>query len=222
MRTRKSSFSNKSFIASHPLITLFMMIAVTLSLYATLTSANKTDEPLVLENNLIKETMMTQPEKLIDFIEGILVDISEQKLYLYNNGQLIKQYPISTSKYGIGNTAGSNKTPLGRHRIKTKIGDDAPKYSIFIGRKDSGKLANMNEGRDDLVTSRIMWLEGLEAGKNSGKGIDSYQRYIYIHGTAEEDAIGTPASHGCIRMYNEDVIDLYPRVDEGTLVTIQE
>lgn len=224
MRTRKSTFftlrNQKTFISRHPLVILLMAMAVILSLYATLTKANKIES--IPENKMEKQADLIEPANEIPMTNGILVDISEQQLYLYEQGQLVKQYPISTSKYGIGSTAGSNKTPLGQHKIKTKIGDHAPKYTIFIGRKDSGKLANINEGRDDLVTSRILWLEGLEPGKNSGKGVDSYRRYIYIHGTAEENAIGTPASHGCIRMYNDDVIDLYPRVTEGTLVTIQE
>lgn len=224
MRSKRTSLLNprKPFISRHPLTALLMIVTIALSLYATFTKANKDEStiPKAKINTVFTPTESTQ--QTTDLTDGIVVDISEQKLYLYENGQLIKEYPVSTSKYGIGNQAGSNKTPLGKHRIKTKLGDNAPKYAIFIGRKDSGKLANMNEGRDDLVTSRILWLDGLEPGVNKGKGIDSYQRYIYIHGTAEENAIGKPASHGCVRMYNDDVIDLYDRVTEGTLVTIQE
>ncbi len=154
----------------------------------------------------------------------IVVDISDQMLYLYESNQavadnMVKSYPVSTSKYGIGNRAGSNKTPLGRHYIKNKIGDDAPEGMIFKARQPMGRIAEMNAaGVGDLVTSRIMWLKGLEPGKNSGRRIDSYQRYIYIHGTAEEYKIGQPASHGCVRMYNSDVIDLFDRVKEGTEV----
>lgn len=224
MRSKRTSLLNprKPFISRHPLITLLMIATIISSLYATFTKANKEDEPTIKEKVNTVFTPSKSTQQTTDLSDGILVDISEQKLYLYEKGQLIKEYPISTSKYGIGNQAGSNKTPLGKHRIKTKLGDNAPKYAIFIGRKNSGKLANINEARDDLVTSRILWLDGLEPGVNKGKGIDSYQRYIYIHGTAEENAIGKPASHGCVRMYNDDVIDLYDRVMEGTLVTIQE
>jgi lipoprotein-anchoring transpeptidase ErfK/SrfK len=156
----------------------------------------------------------------------IIVDISEQTLYLYQGNQavteqLVKTYPISTSKYGIGNKTGTGKTPLGKHYIKNKIGDGAPERMIFKGRQSTGQLAEINqEGVGDLVTTRIMWLKGLEPGINSGRGIDSYQRYIYIHGTAEENKIGQPASHGCVRMYNRDVIDLFERVREGTPVEI--
>ena len=151
----------------------------------------------------------------------IIIDISKQKLYLYKmDNELIKDYPISTSKYGIGSKANSGKTPLGLHKIENKIGDNAQIGTIFKGRKNTGKIANINKENGDLVTTRIMWLKGLEAGKNLGVGIDSYKRYIYIHGTAEESKIGQPASHGCIRMLNNDVIDLFNRVQENTSVNI--
>ncbi len=157
----------------------------------------------------------------------IEVDISEQQLYLYcryaNNHKEIKKYPVSTSKYGIGSQANSNKTPLGLHRIENKIGDGAPQGMVFKGRRATGRIAQMNvPGAGDLVTTRIMWLKGLEPGNNSGRRIDSYKRYIYIHGTAEEEKIGQPASHGCIRMYNDDVIDLFERTTEGSEVNIKE
>jgi len=156
----------------------------------------------------------------------IEIDISEQKLHLfcdYSDHQEKKIYSISTSKYGIGNKAGSDKTPLGLHYIENKIGEGAPKGMIFKARRATGQIAEMNvPGAGDLVTTRIMWLKGLEPGMNSGQGIDSYQRYIYIHGTAEENKIGQPASHGCVRMYNRDVIDLFKRVGEGTEVLITE
>jgi hypothetical protein len=156
----------------------------------------------------------------------IEVDISEQQLYLfcrYDNGNKeVKIYPVSTSKYGIGNQAGSNKTPLGLHYIKNKIGDGAPLGMIFKARQPMGRVAKINAEVGDFVTTRIMWLKGLEPGKNSGRGIDSYKRYIYIHGTADENKIGQPASHGCVRMYNSDVIDLFDRVTEGTQVYIRE
>jgi lipoprotein-anchoring transpeptidase ErfK/SrfK len=157
---------------------------------------------------------------------NIVVDISEQRLYLYEGEEaikdkLIKSYPVSTSKYGIGSQSGSNKTPLGRHRIQNKIGDGAPEGMIFKARRNTGIIAEINgKDRSDFVTTRIMWLKGLEPGKNRGWRIDSYKRYIYIHGTAEEDKIGQPASHGCIRMYNSDVIDLFDRVKQGTEVNI--
>ena len=157
----------------------------------------------------------------------IVVDISEQKLYLFctynkNQPEEMKVYPVSTSKYGIGNRAGSGKTPLGKHYIKQKIGYSAPKGMIFKARRSTGKIAIMNRrGAGDLVTTRIMWLKGRERGKNLGRRIDSFKRYIYIHGTAEEKKIGKPASHGCIRMYNSHVIDLFNKVKVGTNVSIR-
>lgn len=154
----------------------------------------------------------------------IEVSISKQQLYLhcyYHDREESKTYPISTSKYGIGSEAGSNKTPLGEHRIENKIGDNAPKGMIFKARRATGQIAEMNaQGVGDLITTRILWLKGLESGVNSGRGIDSYRRYIYIHGTVEENKIGQPASHGCIRMYNDDVIELFDLVTEGTKVYI--
>ena len=155
----------------------------------------------------------------------IIVDISEQRLYLYNNNNLVQSFPVSTSKYGEGQTENSFKTPLGLHEIKEKIGDKASKNTIFTARKNTNKKAeiqiNSNDTEDDFVTSRILWLDGLENGINKGVGVDSYSRYIYIHGTHEEGLIGQKASHGCIRMFNNDVIELFEMVLEGTKVQIR-
>ena len=155
----------------------------------------------------------------------IIVDISEQRLYLYSNNDLILSYPVSTSKYGEGQTENSFKTPLGLHEIKEKIGHKAPINTIFIARVNTNKRADVqikqNDTEDDFVTSRILWLDGLEDGINRGLGVDSYNRYIYIHGTHEEGLIGQKASHGCIRMFNNDVIELFDIVSEGTKVQIR-
>ena len=134
-------------------------------------------------------------------------------------------YPISTSKYGEGSKENSFKTPLGNHIIKEKIGENAPINTIFISRINTKNIASIENKpkntENDYVTSRIMWLEGEENGVNKGPGIDSYERYIYIHGTHEEGLIGVKASHGCIRMFNIDVIDLYDRIYNGTKVIIR-
>ena len=155
----------------------------------------------------------------------IIVDISEQRLYLYNNDNLVQSFPVSTSKYGEGQTENSFKTPMGLHEIKKKIGDKAPINTIFTARENTNKKAeiqiNSNDTEDDFVTSRILWLDGLENGINKGFGVDSYSRYIYIHGTHEEGLIGQKASHGCIRMFNNDVIELFDMVPEGTKVLIR-
>lgn len=156
----------------------------------------------------------------------LIVSIEKQEMYLAKNGRVEKTYRVSTSKFGIGNKQGSGKTPLGVHRVAEKFGDGAKPGSIFVGRKNTGNTAAIIKEPvdvpEDHVTTRILWLEGLEAGVNKGKGIDSKERYIYIHGTPEEGLIGTPASHGCVRMYNADVIELYELVEKGTLVVIAE
>jgi hypothetical protein len=139
-------------------------------------------------------------------------------------GRILKTYSISSSSYGTGSQQNSFKTPLGKHEIYKKIGVDLPVNAILKGRVWNGAIANViKEPIDtdfDHVTSRILWLDGLETGKNKGKGVDSRERYIYIHGTAEEGLIGRPASDGCIRMYNNDVIELFDLVEEKAQVWI--
>ena len=148
------------------------------------------------------------------------VKISRQILYVIEDHKIRKSYQISTSKYGIGNKIGSNKTPLGIHSISNKIGRNARSGSIFKRRRNTKKIFRIKEINGDLITSRILRLKGLQVGVNKGNGIDSYKRCIYIHGTSEERLIGKPASHGCIRMKNRDIIDLFPGVKRGVLVNI--
>ena len=154
----------------------------------------------------------------------ILVDISEQELYVYNKKNLKKLYPISSAAKGAGNEMDSEQTPVGIHIVKEKFGKDAPFGSIFVGRQATGEIADIVHApidyRNDHVTSRILWLSGLEEGKNKLGNVDSYQRFIYIHGTAEEGLIGRKASHGCIRMLNKDVIKLFDQLSTGSLVYI--
>lgn len=159
-----------------------------------------------------------------DFKELIFISVKHQKLYYIKKDKIINTFIISSSKYGIGNKDGSNKTPIGLHKIKEKHGENVPTNGKMIGRVFYGKLAkiynDMTISQEDDITSRILWLEGLEEGKNKGIGIDSYKRYIYIHGTSEEGRLGIPSSNGCIRMKNKDVIDLYKMAEVGTLVLI--
>lgn len=160
-------------------------------------------------------------------ISHIIIKINQQKLYCCNQQEdILYEYPISTSSFGTGNKNGSFKTPLGEHSIAQKIGAGCAINEVFVGRIPQGKLEVIQAEKtplpDDIITSRILWLQGMEPGVNYGEGIDSYQRYIYIHGTSEEEKIGTPASHGCVRMRNLDVIDLFDRVEEGCRVLIQE
>ena len=173
------------------------------------------------QNNIIRNTKDYISE---DFTELLFISIEKQKMYHIKNNNIISEYIISSSVYGVGNKAGSNKTPLGLHKIKQKYGEATPVNGRMVGRIFYGNIATIytdeTKSRTDDVTSRILWLEGIEEGKNKGKGIDSYKRYIYIHGTSEEGRLGTPASHGCIRMKNKDVIDLYKIIEVGTLVLI--
>jgi len=142
------------------------------------------------------------------------------------DGALLHEYPVSTSKYGTGCQNGSEKTPLGLHRIADKLGGAMPVNEVFIGRIPQGSLQECIERDvdlpDDVIMSRIMWLEGMEPGRNKGGYVDTYQRYIYIHGTNHEDQIGTPTSIGCIRMRNQDVVDLFRLVEVGSEVLIEE
>lgn len=154
----------------------------------------------------------------------IVVSVREQKLYLFKNHAVDHVYPVSTAVAGVGSRAGSNKTPLGLHRIAQKFGAGEPIGMIFKARRPTGQIAQIQtrpiKGDGDDVTTRIMWLEGLQPGVNKGPGVDSHARYIYIHGTPEEGLVGTPESHGCVRMKNHDVLKLFGQVPVGTIVDI--
>lgn len=156
----------------------------------------------------------------------IFVNISRQKLYLVKEENILKSYSVSTSKFEIGSQVGSNKTPQGVHRIAEKIGDGVKIGTIIKQGIITRRLAEIHtdstDVNEDLVTTRLLWLQGLEKGLNKGKGVDSFQRRIYIHGTPEEGLIGKPASHGCIRMKNKDIVELFHLVSKGTLVDIQK
>lgn len=159
---------------------------------------------------------------------SLVINIAEQTLALYNNQDKVRQYRISTAKNGIGSQQDSGCTPLGRHLIAQKIGGDAPCNAVFVGRVPTGEIYSLELAEQhperDWILSRILWLEGLEEGINKGYnergGCDTYERYIYIHGTPDSEPMGVPYSHGCIRMRNQDIIELYEQVDEGTAVTI--
>ena len=155
-----------------------------------------------------------------------LVEISivEQRLYLFDGKRLIRSYPISSSAYGEGQIENSLKTPLGKHEVKDMIGTNVDKYHFFVSRTHIKQKANIIDSpidsEDDFITSRVIWLTGLTEGFNRGGKVDSYKRYIYIHGTHEEGLIGQKASHGCIRMLNHDVIELFELISEKTAVNI--
>ncbi len=156
--------------------------------------------------------------------EYIYVGVKRQRVYLISDTKVVLSFPISTSKYGVGSENLSEKTPIGLHKIESMIGENAPLNGIILGTKYTGKTATIiseaKAGGTDDVTTRAMRLKGLENKINQGGDKDSYSRAIFIHGTPEEGLIGTPASHGCIRMKNKDVIELFNRVKTGTYVII--
>jgi hypothetical protein len=156
----------------------------------------------------------------------IRVRIAAQRLDLIEAGEVLASYPVSTAARGAGEREGSGRTPRGRHEVRARIGAGAPKGAVFEGRRPTGEictpaLAAADPERDWILT-RILWLRGLELGRNRRGAVDSMRRYIYIHGTPDEAAIGRPASHGCIRMRNDDVVELFDLVEAGTLVEILE
>ena len=148
-------------------------------------------------------------------MKSIHVSIRDQQLTVKDGEQRIRAYPVSTSRFGVGTEEGSFKTPTGRFRVAAKIGDDMPKGTVFVGRVPL-RPDDALPPTEDFVTSRILWLDGLD-----DHNANTRDRFVYIHGTRHEDKIGTAASHGCVRMRNEDVIELFELVDEGTPVVIE-
>jgi UDP-N-acetylmuramate--alanine ligase len=159
---------------------------------------------------------MADPHELF-----LVVSIETQTLLVCRDDTIVERYNASTSRFGAGNRENSLKTPLGIHRIKEKFGDGAPPGRVFRDREDTGEDWDHRTTGENLILTRILRLEGLEEGINKGAGVDSFERYIYIHGTGREDLIGTPLSHGCVCLRNHDVIRLFETVKEGTLVSIE-
>ena len=143
----------------------------------------------------------------------LLVSLQEQRLLVARNGEPIRSYAVSTARAGAGSRANSGCTPLGWHRVTDWIGGDAVPGQVFVSRKPVGGVIPREQWSDsvsaDRVMTRILWLDGMEPGINQGRGIDSHARFIYLHGTNQEHLLGTPASHGCIRLANRDVMELY-------------
>lgn len=191
---------------------------------ATLISETDTTELASDKNNefLLEYLSIKYPEQSFD--NFIYVGVKRQELDLYLNGNHVISYKVSTSMHGAGTKAGSDMTPVGLHKIKGKFGNNVPIGGILKARKYTGEIAtietNAIKTEADAITTRVLTLEGLEDGVNKGGSLDSYGRHIYIHGTVEEGLIGQPASHGCVRMKNEDVIDLFNRVDKDLTVII--
>lgn len=148
--------------------------------------------------------------------DGVVVTVRDQKLAVFRNGRKVKDYDVSTSKFGLGSTHGSKRTPLGIHAVSQKTGEGQPKGMVFKGARPTGEVVEVDAyGRDPVVT-RVIQLAGLE---NTNK--NTHSRRIYIHGTPEERKIGRPASYGCIRMKSDDVVDLFGRVHRGMPVAIE-
>ena len=150
-----------------------------------------------------------------DNLHVLEISAVQQRMAVYREGVKIREYPVSTSKFGLGDTPGSNQTPIGAFEIEKKIGDGSPAGAVFKDRRPTGEVEAVDSPGRDPIVSRILWLRGLEP-----QNANAYGRYIYIHGTPEERNIGTPASYGCVRMRSHDVIDLYNVVGRGAKVYI--
>jgi lipoprotein-anchoring transpeptidase ErfK/SrfK len=195
-------------------------------------SGNSPDKTGISEKSRSAETLLARltndyiavryPNQKIK--KFIYVGVKRQKIYLISDTTVLLEYSVSTSKYGIGSEKHSEKTPLGLHKIDSKFGAEVPNGGIIKGKSYTGKMATIiteaKSGKTDEITTRAIRLTGIEKGLNKGGNKDSYERDIYIHGTPEEGLIGQPASHGCVRMKNADVITLFDNVDEDTYVLI--
>ncbi len=157
----------------------------------------------------------------------IKISIAEQKLHLYRDDNVwVKSFVISTAEKGIGQKKGSFCTPIGQHIVRAKIGQGALLYAQFAGRRLTGKIwhpsMSATNSKEDWILTRILWLSGLEIGFNRLGNQDTMQRFIYIHGTNDLAGLGKPVSHGCIRMDNQDIIDLFDQINAGDHVLINE
>jgi len=154
------------------------------------------------------------------------VNLSQQTLSVWKNGECVKVYQVSTAKNGPGERTNSECTPRGVHIIRAKIGKNAEENTVFIARRDSGERYTSAMKKEfperDWILTRILWLSGQEVGKNRLGAVDTMRRYIYIHGCPDEDKMGSPTSHGCIKMRNSDVMELFDQVPHKTRVNIEE
>jgi len=156
----------------------------------------------------------------------IVISIKDQRLQLRIDNAIEMDVAISSAKNGPGEQAGSECTPRGWHQVRAKIGDKAAANAVFVGRRETGEIYSENLRREhpdrDWILTRILWLSGLEPGKNRLGVVDTMRRYIYLHGCPDDDDMGIPSSHGCIKMRNSDVIALYDKVTPGMKVNISE
>lgn len=156
----------------------------------------------------------------------IHVSIQQQLLTLTDEQGKCQEYRISTAANGVGEQNGSECTPRGLHQVSEKFGENAPINSVFVGRRETGEIYSpalrTQFPQRDWILTRILWLEGCEPGRNQGGECDTKARYIYLHGSPDDVEMGTPGSHGCIRMRNIEIIELYAKVPVGTTVLIEE
>jgi len=155
---------------------------------------------------------------------ALWVSIGEQKLYHLAENQLQKTYVVSTSRRPPSCIENSLGTPTGLHQIAEKIGDELACGAVLQGRVPTGENSYelpADRNQENLITTRILWLRGLEPGMNAGPGVDTYRRYVYIHGTNQEQRLGTPNSHGCVLMSNADIVELFALVPGGSIVMIE-
>ncbi len=159
-------------------------------------------------------------------MKKIRVLVNEQRLELYDNDDVLFSSSVSTAKKGVGEINGSEMTPRGWHVIRAKIGAHAVMNTVFVARRPTGEIYNSalraDHPRRDWILTRILWLSGIEPGFNRLGQVDTMQRYIYIHGCPDEDQLGMPGSHGCIKMRNSEIVRLFDLVDVGTKVYIVE
>lgn len=155
---------------------------------------------------------------------SLRVCLVEQRLEVLADGRPRQSYPVSTSRFGPGEQAGSNCTPRGAHIVRARIGADLSCNAVLRGRRPTGEIWTPELAerfpRRDWILTRILWLSGLQPGYNRLGAVDTMRRYIYIHGTPDTEPVGVPFSHGCIRMRNDDVLSLFDQIPVGTPVSI--
>ena len=156
----------------------------------------------------------------------IRISIAHQQLQLLQDNSVLLTFPVSTAKNGVGEFNGSEQTPRGWHQIRAKIGDHCEANTVFVGRRPTGEVFNPTlkhqTPQRDWILTRILWLSGLEPGFNRMGNVDTMRRYIYIHGCPDGDELGVPGSHGCVKMRNQDIINLFEQVNTGMQVLITE
>lgn len=165
-------------------------------------------------------------ENTIMVAQQVVVSLGTQELCLLENLRVVQQYQISSAKNGAGELHGSFRTPRGWHTVRAKIGQHCPANTVFVARRPTGEIYNetlkQQHPNRDWILTRIIWLSGLEVGKNRLGQFDTMRRYIYIHGTPDDTDMKQPGSRGCIRMRNQDIIELFDRLAVGTKILIRE